>query len=164
MAVGYRPGMPNSNNFDFFVGEWSSVQRRLRKVLANNDEWYEFEGVTRCWSVLGGAGNIDEVVFPSQGFGGVTLRLYDPATDEWSLYWASSRLGTLGLPPVVGRFDETGRGEFSADDRYEGRPIRVRFVWSEITPTSARWTQDFSTDHGATWETNWVADFTRTAP
>jgi len=53
-----------ANNFDFLVGDWSSRQRRLREVLAGSDDWYEFSGVTRCWSVFDGGGNIDEVTFP----------------------------------------------------------------------------------------------------
>jgi hypothetical protein len=148
------------NTFDFFVGTWTSRQRRLRKALAGSDDWYEFTGHTTCWSVLDGAGNIDEVTFPSQGFSGVTLRLYDKETDLWSLYWTSSRTG-LSLPPVVGRFDADGRGVFSCDDVYDGVPIRVNYIWSGITDSSARWEQEFSTDGGTTWETNWVADFTR---
>jgi hypothetical protein len=149
------------NSFDFFVGTWSSTQRRLRKILANCDDWYEFPGETRCWSVFDGAGNIDEVVFPTQGFSGVTLRLYDKATDTWSIYWASTRLG-LSLPPVVGRFGADGRGVFTSDDVFEERPIRCRYVWSDITATSCRWEQAFSVDGEATWETNWTAEFTRT--
>jgi hypothetical protein len=151
-----------ANDFDFFVGTWTSAQRRLRTVLTGDDDWYEFEGFTRCWSVLDGAGNLDEVRFPSQGFGGVTLRLYDTERDEWSLYWASSRSG-ISLPPVVGRFGGDGRGVFTADEAHEGTPITVRFLWSDITADSARWEQAFSTDRGATWETNWVAEFTRTS-
>jgi hypothetical protein len=148
------------NNFDFFVGEWTSKQRRLREVLADCDEWYEFEGHTRCWSVFGGAGNVDEVSFPSEGFSGLSFRLYDPGTDTWSIYWVNSRTG-LALPPVTGRFDETGRGVFTSEEDYHGRPIVVHFIWSEITADSARWEQEFSPDGGTTWETNWVADFAR---
>ncbi|HTF12626.1 MAG TPA: hypothetical protein VK659_31085 [Asanoa sp.] len=149
------------NDFNFFVGTWTSVQRRLRGILVGSTEWYEFEGITRSWSVFDGAGNIDEVTFPSQGFAGVTLRLYDAATDEWSLYWTSSRTG-ISLPPVVGRFDDTGVGVFTAEEDHEGRPITVRFTWSDITADSCHWEQAFSVDKGDTWEPNWTADFTRT--
>jgi hypothetical protein len=149
------------NNFDWFVGTWTSKQRRLREILAGSDEWYDFPGEHRSWSVFGGAGNVDEAVFPTQGFGGVTLRLYDASTDGWSLYWASSRSG-LALPPVVGRFGDDGRGVFTSEEIWEGTPITCRYVWSDITETTARWEQAFSTDGGATWETNWIADFTRT--
>ena len=150
------------NNFDWLVGTWESRQRRLRRVLADSDEWYEFPGSHRCWTALDGACSFDEALFPTQGFGGVTLRLYDTARDEWSLYWASSRTG-LSLPPVVGRFGADGRGVFTGDDVYDGRPIRVLYLWSDITPTTARWEQAFSTDGGDTWETNWTAEFTRTS-
>jgi hypothetical protein len=150
------------NNFDFFVGAWTSTQRRLREVLAGNDDWYEFTGITRCWNVLDGAGNFDEVTFPTLGFSGVTLRLYDKSRDEWSLYWASSRTG-LSLPPVVGRFGDDGRGAFTGDDVFDGKPIKVLYLWSEITATTCRWEQAFSPDHGATWETNWIAEFSRTS-
>jgi hypothetical protein len=150
------------NNFDWFVGTWKSRQRRLRAVLAGSDDWYEFDGIHRCWSALDGAANFDEALFPSQGFGGVTLRLLDRERDEWSLYWASSRTG-LALPPVVGRFGEDGRGVFTANETWEGTPIKVLYLWSSITESSARWEQAFSTDDGATWETNWTAEFTRTS-
>ena len=54
-----------------------------------------------------------------------------------------------------------GIGTFLADETFNGRPIKVRFRWSEITPKSARWEQAFSPDGGATWETNWVMHFSR---
>jgi len=150
------------NNFDWFVGTWTSKQRRLREVLVGSDDWYEFPGDHRSWAVLNGAGNFDEAMFPTQGFGGVTLRLYDTSRDEWSLYWASSRTG-LSLPPVVGRFGDDGRGVFTGDDVYDGKPISVRYVWAEITATTATWDQAFSADGGTTWETNWIAGFSRTS-
>jgi hypothetical protein len=151
------------NNFDWFVGTWTSKQRRLRDVLVGSEDWYEFPGDHRSWNVLKGAGNFDEAMFPTQGFGGVTLRLYDTSRDDWSLYWASSKTG-LSLPPVVGRFGDDGRGVFTGDDVHDGKPITVQYVWSEITETTARWEQSFSTDGGATWETNWIAEFSRTSP
>ncbi|MFI7576927.1 hypothetical protein [Micromonospora sp. NPDC049497] len=73
----------------------------------------------------------------------------------------NSSRGVLELPPVVGRFVD-GVGTFLADDVDEGRPIRCRFLWSAITPTSCRWEQAFSTYGGRGWETNWVMEFTRT--
>jgi hypothetical protein len=131
-------------DFDFFVGSWHSIQRKLKKPLADCDEWDESSATTRCWQVFGGAANIDEVHFP-----------------EWSIYWVNSRNGELALPPVTGRFSD-GVGVFYDEEKYEGRDITVRYKWSDITATTARWEQAFSLDGGQTWETNWTANFTRT--
>lgn len=59
-----------------------------------------------------------------------------------------------------GRFDN-GVGTFYSDGTLEGKAIRTQFVWSHITPTSARWEQAYSSDGGKTWETNWVMEFRR---
>ena len=56
---------------------------------------------------------------------------------------------------------EDGVGTFYADETLRGRPIKVRFIWSAITPDAARWEQAFSPDGGATWEVNWITDFAR---
>jgi hypothetical protein len=111
--------------------------------------------------VFGGAANVDEVHFPDWSFSGLSVRLLNPATGEWSIYWVNSRNGELALPPVTGRFSD-GVGVFYDKEQYEGRDITVRYKWSDITATTARWEQAFSLDDGQTWETNWTADFTRT--
>jgi hypothetical protein len=147
--------------FDFLVGSWASVQRRLVKPLADCTDWHESRATTRSWQLLGGAGNLDEVHFLDWEFTGLGIRLLNPATGEWSIYWVNSRNGELGLPPVVGRFSDDV-GLFYAEESYEGRDITVRFKWSDITATTARWEQAFSPDSRQTWETNWTADFTRT--
>jgi hypothetical protein len=72
-------------------------------------------------------------------------------------YWADSRRGILE-PPVVGSFDGDV-GTFYGDDVFEGRPIRVRFLWTR--GASPRWEQAYSADGGKTWETNWTMDMTR---
>lgn len=149
-----------TGGFDFFIGSWNSVQRRLVKPLADCTEWRETSATTRCWQAFGGAANIDEVHFPEWGFRGLSVRLHNPATGEWSIYWANSRNGELALPPVVGRFVD-GTGLFYSSESYEGRDITVRYKWSDITATTARWEQAFSVDSGQTWETNWTADFSR---
>ena len=86
---------------------------------------------------------------------GLSLRLYNPQTRQWSLNFASAAGGTLG-PPTVGGFRD-GRGEFYAQESLDGRAILVRFVISDITADSARFEQAFSPDGGKTWEVNWIA-------
>jgi len=64
------------------------------------------------------------------------------------------------FPAVSGRFRD-GTGLFYGDDSYEGRAVRVRYVWSDITAVSARWEQAFSADDERTWEVNWIMELTR---
>ncbi|GAA4219162.1 hypothetical protein [Actinocatenispora rupis] len=147
------------SDFDFFIGTWNVVNHRRTTLLAGCDDWETFPGTSTCRQIFEGGGNTDEIVFPTLGSRGFTLRLFDVERKEWSLYWASSRTGTL-FPPVVGTFTD-GRGDFYGDDTHEGRPIRAHFVWSDITANSARWEQEFSADGGKTWESNWIMEFTR---
>ncbi|MCL2733855.1 MAG: hypothetical protein FWE15_28070 [Actinomycetia bacterium] len=147
------------NDFDFLIGTWDVANRWRTDFLDEASDWEEFPGSSSCSGHFDGAANFDEIAFPTKGFSGLTLRLYDPEREEWSLYWASKRTGTL-FPPVTGRFTD-GRGVFLGDDTHDGKPIRARFVWSGVTATTARWEQAFSQDGGATWVTNWIMEFTR---
>jgi hypothetical protein len=62
---------------------------------------------------------------------------------------------------VTGAFDAAGRGMFYGVDTVDGRTVLVRFVISDVAPSSARFEQAFSNDGGVTWETNWIAVDTR---
>lgn len=79
-----------AKDFDLLVGTWDSVQRRLKDYL-DGDEWEEFEGVSNFRLLKDGWAHFDEVEFPTVGTAGLTIRLFDPAREEWSIYWASSR-------------------------------------------------------------------------
>ena len=106
-------------------------------------------------------GNIDEyrIDLPAGAYVGSSLRLFNPATQNWSIYWMDSRDPKLD-PPMVGRFQD-GRSLFFGDDSFDGKKIRLRFIWSGMTRTTCRWEQAFSIDGGASWETNWIMTFTR---
>ena len=155
--------VPGLHDFDFLIGHWQVHHRRLKERLADNHEWIEFEGTSVLQMVMGGYGTIDDNVleFPGGAYRAVGLRSFDPKSGQWSIWWLDSRTPQGPLdPPVRGSFRD-GIGTFFADDTFNGQPIRVRFEWSEITPTSCHWEQAFSTDSGATWETFWVMDFRR---
>ena len=152
------------HDFDFALGRWEFHLRRLRDPLTGSTEWVDYHGESHARPLWNGRANIDELRIESADgdvIDGLTLRLYDRETGEWKLYWANARNGALSLPPTVGRFAEDGHGEFYDREELNGRPILVRFIWSEITPTSAHFEQAFSLDDGATWEVNWISDQTR---
>ncbi len=148
--------------FDFLLGTWKIQHRRLKERLKGCTEWEEFEGTSEVRSILGGLGNMDELMMDraSGHVQAVTVRLYNPTTCEWSIYWtASSRPGRMDVP-MVGKFDGP-RGEFYSQEVFEGRHIFNRFIWNVDSSDSCRWEQAFSADCGKTWETNWTMKFTR---
>ncbi len=154
------PSRDGSRDFDFQTGHWRIRNRRLVKRLEGCTDWEAFEATATARLLPGGLGNVDEYYTDHwPGFVGMSLRLYDRQSGQWSIYWASNRTGTLD-PPVVGSF-ANGVGVFEGRQELAGQPIRVRFTWSNITKTSALWEQAFSPDDGRTWEKNWIMEHTR---
>ncbi|MFF7522199.1 hypothetical protein ACIP8U_01795 [Streptomyces pseudovenezuelae] len=151
--------MSSPHDFAFLHGEWEVANRRRTDFLDPESPWEEFWATSSCRPLFGGAANLDEIDMPYLAAQGATLRLFDPETRLWSLNWAASRTGKL-FPPVTGRF-EGGRGEFHGDDTHDGKDVRVRFVWADVSPAGARWEQAFSVDDGRTWVTNWTMVFSQ---
>jgi hypothetical protein len=151
-----------THDFDFLAGRWAVEHRRLKDRLANSQDWETFDGTTAASLYLGGQAIVDDNVLnlPAGVYRAITLRSYDPATRRWSIWWLDGRRPGELDPPLVGEF-RGGVGTFFGNDTYQGKPIRVRFIWSDVTATSARWEQAFSPDGGLTWEVNWVMEFTR---
>ncbi len=153
------------HDFDFLFGEWRVANRKRANPLAEGDvEWLHFESRAETCPIFGGLGNVDTYsapAFPGRGaFEGFALRLFQVDTGLWRIWWTSTVSGGLLDPPLVGRFVD-GHGRFEGDDVIEGRPLRVRFDWKDITPSSARWEQAFSFDGGVSFETNWSMELTR---
>jgi hypothetical protein len=150
-------------DFDFWMGTWKGYNRRLRERLKGSTSWEEFESTATVYPILGGLGNFDEVKFERETGTkqGMTLRLFDVESQQWRIYWADGSRGVLDVP-MIGAF-ENGRGEFFAQEIFEGKAIFSRFIWTVISHDACRWEQAFSTDGGSTWETNWTMEFTRVA-
>lgn len=149
------------HDFDFNFGTWTTKLRRLQKPLSGSTTWVDYEGSSTVREILDGRANLVEleVEGPAGRIEGLSLRLYEPASRQWSLNFASIRTGTLS-PPVYGAFHGTC-AEFYGQDTLEGRAILVRFVIADITRDSARFEQAFSANGGRTWEVNWIATDTR---
>lgn len=150
-----------AHDFDWEIGSWKTSLRRLAKPLSGSDEWLQYEGTSVVRAVLDGRANLVElkVEGPAGRIEGVSLRLYAPQAQQWSLNFANIRNGLL-TRPVLGGF-RNGVGEFYGQDELDGRAILVRFLISEVTANSARFEQAYSDDGGRTWETNWIATDTR---
>ena len=165
-AAAVRDG---SHDFDFLKGTWLMHNRRLKQRLAGSHEWAEFDSTDENRPLPGGLGNEDvfRTDFFKKGFVGLTVRIYDPATGLWSLYWSDNiSYGSLN-PPQVGKFDGNV-GIFDCHDTFNGKPVIIRYTWTVLDKdvkdgkVVAHFEQSFSPDDGKTWEVNFANDLIRT--
>jgi len=156
------PSPASSNtDFDFLHGTWKIRNRKLKERLKGSEEWIEFEAGQKCKGILENNANIDffRTSLDGADFEAITIRLFDPKTCLWSIYWADSKAVVLDIGQV-GSFDGT-TGEFFARDIWEGTPIIVKFHWDKTNADEPVWSQAFSVDEGKTWEWNWYMYFER---
>src|SRR5580658_2639043 len=162
-AVSAAAPRDGQHDFDFELGSWTIHLRRRLHPLAGSSDWVRFDGTSVTRKVWDGRAQLEE--FETNGAGGsiegLTLRLYNPQTHQWSLYWANARDGTV-VPAQIGEFRD-GVGEFYGWDTLNGKPILIRFIWSKTSSDSPHFEQAFSADGGRTWEVNWITDQTRLA-
>jgi hypothetical protein len=158
-------------DFDFLLATWNVVNRRrkiwsiLEEPERNNEvEWEEFPAVADMGrKLLDGRVFVDQYdgIFPS-GLRvlGTTIRAFDPKTRLWSVIWLDNRQSP-DFTPLHGRF-EHGIGRFEQDiSTNDGRPLKVQFIWDDMTERTARWRQELSLDGGQNWNTNWIMEFTK---
>jgi hypothetical protein len=71
------------NDFDFLLGkDWIVHHHKLQQRLANCDTWWDFDGTSTFWKILGGMGNVDDNVIdqPTGSYRGASVRLFDRRT------------------------------------------------------------------------------------
>jgi hypothetical protein len=149
------------NDFDFEIGSWSIHLSRLQDRLAGSTTWVNFDGTSVTRKIWDGRANLNEFeADSSQGhIEGLTLRLYNPQSHQWSIYWANGKDATIDQP-MIGEF-KNGRGEFFDQETWKGRAVFVRFIWSDTATKSPHFEQSYSDDGGTTWEVNWITNQTR---
>lgn len=152
-----------SHDWTFLIGTWRTHYRILAKRLAHSHTWYDCYGTSNIMPFWNGSGNLEDgdLTCPDKHIGGMTLRMYNPQTHQWTLWWGTRTLA-ITSPPQVGHFD-AGVGQFFAHDAWQGRPIINRFQWN-VVGGHPHFEQAFSTDGGKTWETNWTTDYVRQSP
>jgi hypothetical protein len=158
------PQRDGSHDFDFLIGDWKAHVRRLPDRLNNSNVWVEYDGISNHHKLLDSNANFEQFEVTSTDkklhIKAQTLRLYNPATRQWSIYLVDLDNGTLDTPPVVGGFNGK-RGEFYHQEILKGRTILVRYLWLDLSPNSARMEQSYSPDGGKTWEVNWICELSR---
>ena len=149
------------HDFDFEIGVWNTTLKRLKDPLTGSKTWINYTGTTVVTKVWNGLANLVEldVTGPAGKITALSLRLYDPQTQQWSLNFANSAGGGIATP-TIGGF-KNGQGIFYDKETFRGKDVLVRFIISDIKANSCHFEQAYSIDEGKTWEVNWIADDTR---
>jgi hypothetical protein len=149
------------SDFDYLIGTWNIRNRTLKEPLVGNDEWKAFDATQECRRVLLGLGNVDVFHTDLDGkpFEGLTMRLFDPHTRLWTIYWADSNAMTLD-GGKVGSF-EGNEGDFFGREKVADKDVIVKFHWDKRDPAAPIYSRAFSADAGRTWEWNWYSHFSR---
>ena len=96
-AAAQRDGQ---HDFDFEFGSWNVHLRRRLRPLTGSDTWVDLEGTSIVQKVWDGRANLGElkVSNATTHVEGLSLRLYNPQTRQWNIYWSNANDGSLGTP------------------------------------------------------------------
>jgi predicted methyltransferase len=166
-AAAAAPSLPaldrhdGQHDFDAGMGEWKVHVAVLRQPLSGQQAWVEYDGTHQVQPIWNGRGSVGvlDVAGPAGRIEAMSPRLYNPATRQWTIRYASGRDGAMG-PPLTGQFSGS-RGMFIGEDAVDGRLVLVRNTYTDIGPGQDRFESAFSGDGGVTWETSWVMTGTR---
>jgi hypothetical protein len=152
------------HDFDWEIGTWDTRLKRLREPLSGKTDWVEYAGTSVVKPVMGKRANLVEFDVRAAGaiaahIAGISLRLYQPASGQWTLNFANLSSGMMA-EPMTGSFN-AGLGTFYGRDSVNGRQVLVRFLIRPVSAGQWRFEQAYSNDGGKTWETNWIAIDTR---
>lgn len=150
----------SQNDFDFLEGKWSVKNRKLRDRLSNSTQWDEFESILQMKKT--GLGNVENyfATLSGKAFEGLAVRLFNPQTKLWTIYWMDTNSPVMDQHPVTGSF-ENNVGKFYALDTFNGKDIVIIYQWDARNAEHPIWSQAFSTDKGKTWEWNWEMTLSR---
>jgi hypothetical protein len=94
--------LDGQHDFDFELGSWKIHLKKLLHPLTGSNDWVEFDGTSVTRKLWGGRSQIEQ--FETDGVAGhiegLTLRLFNPQSHQWRLYWANSKTGVLDPPQI----------------------------------------------------------------
>jgi hypothetical protein len=142
--------------FDFLEGRWDLVCR-----VPTDGGWDEAPGTLTASRTLDGTLSVEhfEGIYHGGALKGLGLRAYNRETGEWEHTWADN-LAPAHFHVWKGAFAD-GKIDLYSEWDEDGRRIRSRLTWSEITADSAHWESWRSSDGGKSWRIHWVIDLRR---
>ena len=148
-------------DFDFEFGAWQVHIKRLQHPLTSSSGWLEYEGISVVGPVWDGRANLGQLTVggPAGHIEGLSLRLFNPESNQWNIFWANSKDGVLGQA-MIGEF-KNGQGEFyNQESPTAGRSM---FDLSSQTSLQARsdWSRPSRTTEARLGKRTGSAAFTR---
>jgi uncharacterized damage-inducible protein DinB len=152
-APGRSPEVPESADaYGWLVGSWELDVLHYRTDLAG----VGLVGEAHVAWVLEGRAIQDVWIMPrrteraaaldkARNMFGTTLRVWDPGIQAWRVTWIDSVTGFRD--ELIGRWH--GRDVVQVGTHSDGTPIR--WIFTEITPDSFRWTGESLDPDGRTW-------------
>jgi hypothetical protein len=151
-ATGRSPEIPGSEDvYGWLVGSWEldvrhywvDVSDRGIKGEAHFAWVLEGRAVQDVWIIPGRSARSSDLIKTNTY--GTTLRVWDGNIQAWRVTW---------INPVTGARDEligrrSGKDIVQVGTHADGTPIR--WIFSEITPDSFRWTGEALNPDGNTW-------------
>ena len=134
-----------NHEFDFWIGTWDLT-------------WGEgVHGTNRVESILDGA--VIQENFNGDGLIGISVSVFSREDSRWHQTWVDNSGSYLDF---VGEFVD-GKMILSRNGIAEGKPIKQRMVWFDISANQFRWNWERSDDDGATWRALWEIQYQRKA-
>lgn len=152
-----------SSDFDFALGEWEVQNYMLQSRLTNDTTWNTMPATATIFKKMNGMLVMDEFRYQQNDEPqvGSSFRIYNKNTGLWSIYWATTAAPDLGLlPQVTGRFKD-GIGTFYGEEDFNGKMVRLRFIWKAINEDLLYWEQAYFDEKKGHWEVNWKMEFSR---
>lgn len=131
-----------NHEFNFWLGEWDVY-------------WADKQGVNRIESILDGA--VIQENFDGDGLIGTSVSVFSKEDSRWHQTWVDNSGSYLDF---VGEFTD-GKMILSRDGIVEGKAVKQRMVWYEITKEAFLWNWERSDDEGVTWRELWKIEYKR---
>ena len=150
--------MDPERQFDFLVGEWDAVCR-----VPTKDGWEEAPGTLKATRTLDGLVSLEhfEGIYHGGALKGLGLRAYNREARRWEHTWTDS-LQPAPFHVWKGVWSDGKIDLFAEWVAEDGRTVKSRLTWSDVTADSAHWESARSSDGGKTWQLHWVIDLRKT--
>jgi hypothetical protein len=154
-----RLGPPSTgeHQLDFWIGDWTLHSRQ--RVAPDRDEWREEMAVNHVRAILDG--KVIQEEFDGRQLAkpllGMSLSVYHAPTKKWKQTWVDNQGSYLDF---VGEYRD-GKMIFTRDAQVQGRAIKQRMCFENITPDRFTWKWERSSDDGKPWLLLWELQYQR---